>query len=472
MSHGEASTLQRVPGEKYTSQETRVGLWHCLVAWIFGSAFFAITTGAVFNSFVTKYLHTNDVTYSLLMSLGSLGVIFLLLGSYIVERRGKTKTVFLVVVTIHRLLWLGVALIPLILPVHKGASTTLQVILVCVFVLTSSILQNTGGAGWTAWMSQLVPRSIAGKFFGIRSRFGLISMVVVALTATWCLDQSHRAGWVYALIFGIAACCGATDILFFLPVREVARPQEEQPPRLLDILTLPWKNALFRQFTLYTAVTWIAYMMMGSFIWRFAFDSIPEHGLAMSDSMANLMLFVLPVSMMALVAPFWGQAIDKFGPKPVLATSSLAHIIIPSFWLLAHPGVSWFVPIIAIAGGLLWPGIDQVLFYVQLKAFPDHRRSVYTSTFLVIFGLAGMTGTILGGQYATFWQQHMHYLAFAPSWISHYHPVFLTSLLIRLLAFVFILPRLDLPSRGNKRQVVQTIMKDLSASVPGTLPKK
>ena len=467
MGHLPEATTRPIRGKGYTQQEIRVGLWHCMLAWVFGSGFFAITGGAAFNSFLTRYLHTSDSIYGLVSATGSIGAVFLVLGSYTVERTGRVKGNFLLLVTLHRLLWLGIAAIPLLMPYREGASATTQVVLVCVILLISTIAANYGGAGWTAWMSAIVPNNIAGKFFGTRATIGLVSMVVIASIMTPLIDLYGSHGWIYALIFSVAALLGAIDILLFIPVREVPRPPAAaHTPTLVDIFTIPWRNVLFRRFALYSSVTWFAYLMMGAYVWRYAFAPPADRGLDLPVWMANLLLFTLPTAIMAITSPFWGQAIDRFGPKSVLRVAALSQILLPLGWLFMRPDYSWMILFIVGIGGAFWPGIDQVTFYMQLKGFPDKHRSAYTAMFQVVLGLSMMAGTTVGGYYAGFLQTHLHDVALLPAWVSHYHPLFLTAILIRLASFLLLLPRLPMSDTGSKRQVVSAVAGGVAGTVP------
>lgn len=467
----DSCTGQSPVSVRYTTREVRLALRRCIIAWIFGSSFFAITTGAVFSSFLTKYLHTDDATYGLIMSIGSIGMLFQLFGSYVVERTGRTKRTFLFLVTAHRLIWLGIAAIPLCFPVIHGQPAILQIWLVICIVFISAVAANYGGAGWTTWMSDIVPKQLAGAFFGIRARLGMLSMVLVAWGTASLLDSYHGVGWIYAVVFGIAALLGAMDIVMFIPVREIPRQIDEQPPRALDIITIPWHDDMFRRFASYTGLSWISYMMMGPFTWRFCFDDAAAHGLAMSVSMVNFLLYTLPMIAMAWVAPFWGKAIDRYGPKPVLAASSVFQIFIPLCWLMVHPGTTWLIPMLAVISGFTWPGIDQVNFYMQLKGFPSVKRTAYIAMFLMVFGLACTCGTLLGGYCATFWQQHLQLIPGLPASTSHYHLVFATAIVLRVVAYIFMLPNLPLPGSLAKKGVANTVIAGMTNSLSGMVRK-
>jgi MFS family permease len=443
----------------------RSALWYCILAWVFGACFFTIITGGAFNYFLTKYLHTSDSTYGWITSLGSLAVVLQLYGSYVVERTGRSKRMFLIFCTLHRLIWLGIAAIPLLMPVRGSGPAMGQTFIACLVVLASAAASNYGAAGWTSWMADIVPQSSAGKFFGIRSGIGLSSMVLTAFFVPLLLDRYAASGWIYSVIFGVAALVGATDILLFVRVREIPRAVEATLPSFLELAITPWRDRLFRLFTLYTVVSWIGYAMMGNYMWRYCFDAKSAQGLGLSNLMTNIMLAIIPMAMMAVMAPSWGRAIDCFGPRPVLATSSLCHALLPIGWALVHPSIFWLVPVLALLSGITWPGIDQANFYMQIQIFPENRRTAYIAMFTVVVGVATLIGTVWGGYYATFWQTALPHLAWAPAWMSHYQPVFLTATVIRLIALFWIMPYLPLEARGGHAAVAQTIAKDVVNSV-------
>jgi MFS family permease len=444
--------------------ETRRALWHILVAWIFGAIFFSITSGAPVTSFLTKYLHVDDVSYGFIMAAAPAAVLLQFLGSYMVERTGRIKRPFLIFVTVHRLLWLGIAAVPLVL---AHASPTVRIWTVGGLIFLSAAIANFGGAGWAAWMSRVVPRSLAGKFFGYRARAGLIAMILATSGASYLIDHYAGQGWLYVVIFGVAAVMGAIDILLFLPVHEVPPPREDTSPTLGEILAIPWRDRAFRWFAAYTALAWTGYMMAGPFIWRYCFEAPARGGLGMSTSQANFYLFLLPLLAMAWVAPFWGQALDRFGPRPVFAVSSISAIILPLGWLVMHRELIWCIPILALLGGLFWPGIEQVLFYMQVKGFPDTRRTAYNAAIASVLGVASTVGTALGGVLAAFWARHWAVLPDLPPWLTPYHGVFAVAIVLRLIAFVFIFPHLLLAGTATQGMVTRAIARDASTSVPG-----
>lgn len=456
----QTSTTAATTRTGFAPGELRQALWHIMIAWFFGAGFSAIVSGAALISYLTKYLHTSDLAFSLIMAAGPAAVVLQFVGAYVTERSGRTKRNFLIFVTIHRLLWVGVALVPLF---ARHLPQPVQVGITAAIIFLSAALANFGGAGWPTWMSEIVPRSLAGRFFGLRASLGLVSMVAASTVVTMVLDRYPDTPWIYAVVFSIAGVMGATDILLFWPIRDLQRPRGDAPS-LKALFTIPWRDPTFRGFTSYLFVAWIAYMSMGQFVGRYCMEPLDKQGLGMGVATTNLLLYVLPWVAMALMSPFWGRAVDRLGVRPVLLAGSVALAIIPIGWILVRPGWTVFTAILCLAGGILWPAIEQSAMFMQIKGFPQERNAVYNATYLVVAGLASTLGLWLGGVVASVgpWiLAHLH----LPAWVSHYHPLFVLSLLMRIAAIALVFPRL-LPGTGRAAQVPGTLLREIADVLP------
>ena len=454
------------PESGYSREDIRRALWQITLAWIFGAPFFSLVGGAAFTSFLTKYLKASDLVYGLVMAAGPAAMIFLFFGSYAAEHSGRAKRNMVVFVMAHRAIWSIVAAIPLYM---TGLSQGTRLAIVGLVAFVSQALANYGGGGWYAWIAEIVPQRIAGRFFGVRAKLAMLSMGLVSTSSVYLLQKHSGQGWVYALIFGIAALLGSTDLMIISTVRETRRAVEPQPPTLGDVMIMPWRNIAFRRFVLYTASASIAYTMMGPFAWRFCFEPVRDHGLGMSVLPAHLLLFILPTAAMAWSSPFWGRAIDRYGPKPVLAASALSAVMIPTIWVWAHHDIVWAAWMASLLTGLTWPGIDQVNTWMMIKGFPDVRRTTYTATFQFVVGLATVVGTALGGVCASLSSSLLGHAG--PGWMSHYQPMFLLTIVLRLAAFMLFMPRLELGGEARFAAVARTIAADMRESLPVRIKK-
>jgi sulfite exporter TauE/SafE len=79
-------------------------------AWGFGAVWMYITTGAVFTRFA-KALDVSEFGFGVLAAMLFFGALAQLPASYVLERFGHRKTIFVVVGVFHRLLWTMIAAI-------------------------------------------------------------------------------------------------------------------------------------------------------------------------------------------------------------------------------------------------------------------------------------------------------------------------------------------------------------------------
>jgi MFS family permease len=462
---------------RYTRAEVDRALPWFAAAWVFGAAFCALT-GAAFAPFLLRVLKTDDLTYGLINAVGPATVIFLFIGSYVVERTGRIKRTFIGFVVSHRLMWLGVAAVPYLFP-HLPNRWAPGVVGLIIFM--SSAAANYGGAGWSVWVASVVPKSLAGRYFAVRLTLGWWSMIVTGLVAAHLIDAYQNAVHVYSAVFAVAAVCGAIDILFHIPIAERPRPAPKDGISFWAILFLPWKNGLFRSFALYSGVAWFSYNMMNTFVSPFCLEGVDRNGLGLGVFATNVFVSTLPMVAMALVGPFWGPAIDRFGPKPVLGVGMFAAVVTAPAWLFFHsgggptvaigpwvlrPDMVWFIPVVQIVGGLTWPAIEQGIFYVQIRGFPEEGRSAYIASYQVVLQVASMLGAFAAGACAAFWLRNLRAIPLLPSWFSHYQMVFFTAFVIRLVGFFALFPRLQLEGSAELHEVAKAVASDARTAVP------
>jgi len=445
----------------YTASEVRSSMWYVLVAWMFGSVFAAITSAGPYAAFLDKYLHANDATFGLLMALPPSAVIFFIIGSYIVERTGRAKPIFLVLVTIHRLLWLVIAAVPMFM--HDLPRNT-QVYLVGSIAFLSLVLATLGGAGWAAWMASIIPKSLAGRYFGLRAAYSLICMIVSTMTSTWLIDKYHGSREIFAIVFAVGAILGAIDILIFIKVPEVPRPVVEKT-KLIDIVTIPWKNKMFRRFMLLMMPTFFAYTLTGPCLWKLCFATLANHGLGFNNTYASFVLTIIPWCGMAVTSAYWGKLVDRFGPRPVIALGLITQLIVPIAWAFIIPEYKWFFILPAtIIGGLMWQSIEQSNTFIAMKVFPEERRSAYMASMNVFIGIAGTLGAAASGKLAEIFEPNMHYFSFMPSYFTHYHMVILLSVFIRFISYASFFKSSEIPGKVNISQAIKMIIEDLTGN--------
>jgi MFS family permease len=476
MSDTEEIERHHAPLSAYSPEEMRYSMRAAIVAWIFGAAFSALASGAVLTAFLTKYLRTTDIQFGLILAAGPAAALFVFFGSHAVEMTGRTKPKMIVYMSLHRMLWLGVAGVALIWRDHP---TGLAIFWVGIVFFVSTVVANYGGAGISVWLADIVPKGQAGRYFSARSSIGMISMTAASLIGSKIVEGRESDYRVYVGIFAVAAILGTSDIFCWFRIPEYPRPIDKATT-LWDIFKIPWGNSLFRHVSLYCFLAWFAYSLLNSFIYPFFYDKVEAHGLGLGIQATNFYLNILPLVTMILITPLWGQAIDRFGSKPVMGIGSLSAAVLPIGWLFVHRGGGFpvqigslsfqadmlmLIPVIQVISCLLWPAVDQGVFFVQIRGFPELKRSAYMASFGVVISFASMLGSILGGHLATFWKHHMDLLPWFPNW-SHYHPVFLASIIIRLAAFFFLFLPLKLEGDAQYHHVAKSVATEATTVVP------
>jgi MFS family permease len=376
-----------------------------------------------------------------------------LFAAILIERTGLRKYQFLHCATAHRLLWIPIALVPLVLPIPSR----LAVVMVLVLMASSSFLAFLSSPAWTTWMGDLIPRRIRGRYFATRNVWSLaVSLVVVVIMgllldnywpllnsaagligATLPQDDSTRAvSKLYLIcgIFAVGALFGASDILHFLKIREVLPPPRKGPPpkkgpTLVSILIDPLRDRVFRHYAAYGLTITFATTAAGWFYFVYSGKKLGFSNLA-----ANLLfLMISPLGMMAS-AMMWGKLVDRWGRKPVLIVSTFGAslAILPWFfatrstphpqfvevavnWLSAHAGALWGNPdarwitpglpvgayllgVLACAiSGVSWSGIYLAQNGIVMGFSDGSGRSKAVAAISVLTSIGGILGGLAGG---------------------------------------------------------------------------
>ncbi|MHC4986146.1 MAG: MFS transporter [Planctomycetota bacterium] len=108
-----------------------------------------------------------DWSFGLLQSSMHVAVVFLILGSILIERTGLTKYQFILFGTIHRVLWLLVAAVPLIVPVPSLWAVWIVLGLIFLSWCTEAMCRPA----WFTWMGVLIPPRIRGRYWARRMQF-------------------------------------------------------------------------------------------------------------------------------------------------------------------------------------------------------------------------------------------------------------------------------------------------------------
>ncbi len=452
----------------------------------------------------------NEFAFGLLGALPFLATLGQLQASLIIERTGWRKLPFILWGTIHRLLWLAVALVPFLLRPGWGA-----VVLVLGILAVSHFLGAMAMPGWITWMSDLIPRRIRGRYFARRVLWAQWVQIVVVILLSLALDAAtvrgapetlasqHRLMAVICAIFAVGAGLGVVDILLFRKVREMATRQPPRPPvrtslgsTLRELLVAPLSDRVFRHYVCYGATITFTATFGGWYFWRYSTE-----GLGFTKLGTNCLFMVIAPLAGNLAIRGWGALQDRWGRRPVLVVATVGTCLSLVPWFLTSTrlpnppgiiyGVNWLwsrvggagplmsssAPVSAyllaalgcVLGGISWGGVGLAQTGVTLYFADGHGRSKYVAASAVLISVGGALGGLLGGTLV----QSLEFLRAHPivvglfEW-NHWHAAFAVSLVVRLASLGWLVHMPD-PGAQPVRFMLRYFTTNVSNAVSGRL---
>lgn len=285
---------------------------------------------------------------------------------------------------VSRLVWLPMAAVALV-DLSNDAR------LACLFAVTAIsaganvLRENAQGA----WLGDVVPARVRGRFFAQRSRAGVLASSVASLLLAILLDPgsapSPHALAVLALCVALLGVASAV-----LLQRIEASDAHGAPATLKEALDDPRLHPLLHyQLAFSFAVSpglaffalWVIQRMEGSYL------VLAAH--------AALLAVTRIVS-----APFWGRMVDRAGARSVLVVCSVGTAIMPILWMTLEAGFLWPLVLDAIASGVMWGGQSIAMFDLPLRASNARTRPRALALSATAAGLGWMLGSLFFGRLA------------------------------------------------------------------------
>ncbi|WP_375759584.1 MFS transporter [Corallococcus exercitus] len=365
------------------------------------------------------------------------------------------RRVALTAVCLSRLALLPMALIPWL-----GLSLEGQQHLLLAVAGASAVLAVVGNNAWVAWMGELVPSAVRGRFFGKRTALTTLMGTAASLTAGLLMDRlKGLEGVGMALpLLALAACVMGVVTTLMMAAQHDPAPPGTAPKLELKAALLPWKDDGARRVLLYQ-VAWNA--AVGVSAPFFALHSLQN----LKMTFVIMALHAAAVAgVRVLTAPLWGRAIDRLGAQPVLMCCSLGISAIPMLWLLPTAGTLWPLLFDVLLAGSLWSGHGLAIFALPLTVAPRRGRPFYLAAFATAGGLAYAAAAALGGALAA--QVPQQFMLGGHLWVN-LHVLFVVSSVARLGA-AFLAARVNEPGAATTRTVAQVVERFLPRLRPAT----
>jgi len=395
----------------------RASLYACHAEGATAEIFNACAGGAVVTAWAL-YLGAGAFTIGVLGALPLAAQLLQLPAAYLTRRFGP-KSVTVIAVGGARLVWLPLAIVPL---VDLPATTKLHVF-VAVSAL-AAVLGVVGNNSWTAWMAELVPSRIRGRFFGRRGVFLSLAATPASLGAAIALDRLTAQGARAEALAGLAAaaCLVGVASMRLLQRQHDSTPPASGPPAQIAALLAPLRDRTVRPYLWYL-LAWNAAVGISASFASFHMLKNLQTSFALAAAHA-----IAVATVRVITAPVCGAAVDRLGAWRVLALSSFGVAAVPALWLLVTPEHLWPLAVEALIAGVLWSAHGIATMHLLLALPPASQRPFYGAVFAATGGVGFAVCSVLAGALATTLPDR---LPFAEDW-GPLHVLFALSALARV----------------------------------------
>jgi MFS family permease len=279
---------------------------------------------------------------------------------------------------------LCIAMLPLLEIAHR-------VELLMIFLILAAVCGGLAGPAWGSLMSDYVPASKRGRYFGWRNRtVGAVtvgSIVASGLLLNFFQEISYGTG--FWIIFSLAAAARYVSAYFISRMDEPPHKKDPASDFTFLMFLRRFRESNFLKFVVFSGCLTFATYLAAPFFAVFMLRDLQL-------SYLTYMALQVGSSLAALVAlPLWGRHADLVGNVRVLRLSSFLASLIPMFWLLSQNPA--YLLLVNLFAGFSWSGVALSAGNFIYDAVTPQKRVRCIAYFNVINGLALFLGSSLGG---------------------------------------------------------------------------
>jgi len=418
------------------------------------SEFFGACAGGAILIAWALHLGASPLAIGLIGALPFAAQVLQLPGAWLTQAFGP-KIVAVSAIAASRLVWLPMIALPF---VPLSAGTALHVFVAVVAL--AAVFGVVGNNAWTAWMGELVPSAIRGRFFSRRTVYITIAGTVASLAAGIALDALSARGFKGPSLGALAAvaCLAGVVSVYLLRYQHDPHPVRPRERRDWRVLIVVMRAAPARPFLWYL-LAWNGAVALSASFFSFHMLSNLRTGFAIAALHGVAVAAVRIIS-----APFWGRAVDRFGARPVLVLCSFGIAAVPAMWLLPTPAFLWPLALEAVLSGTLWGGHGIAAMDLTFQLSPRAERPFYLAVFATAGGLGFAVASMLAGLLAS---QLPTRFDLAETW-TNLHVLFMLSALARLAASILTL-RIQEAGARDVRAFVGIVVRGATAAL---LPRR
>lgn len=407
-----------------------------------------ITTGVAFTGFI-KELGASDFLYGLVMALPPLANAFQFLASYLLERSGARKKMFLITGLIQRSVWLPFGLIPFFIPMQAAG---LRVWMAVLMVMVSSAMGPFMNVSFFSICNDVIPLRTRGRYFAVRSRISTMVGLAAGLLVGVLLDKMPGFSG-YAVAFTLASVTGLMDVISFFFMR---LPPSKPAPAQTGLLRM-MRVALSDRRYIRTVLGMTAWMFSVQLCAPY-FNVFMRTDMGLNNFQMILVSQIISNLFLVLMVSRWGAALDQYGNKPTLRVAAFLTSFSPILWVFVGEGMMPLALLANALSGATYVAIDlgaQNLFMGQARG---ENKSMYFAVYFFFTQLAGLAlGSTVGGWLLDnlLCRVEVYHWVLLGTRVTRYNLLFALSGVLRLVVVLTLLGRIDEENAQSERVLVQ-----------------
>ena len=266
-----------------------------------------------------------------------------------------------------------------------------RVELLLVLLILAALCGGLAGPAWGSLMSDYIPSSKRGRYFGWRNRtlgaVALGSVITSGLILNSFREVSYAAGFL--IIFSLAALARYASAYFIKQMDEPPHRRDPASDFTFLMFVARFRESNFLKFVVFCACLTFATYLSAPFFAVFMLRDLQL-------SYLTYMALQVCSSFASLVAlPLWGKHADLVGNVRVLRLSSFFAALVPAFWLWSRDPA--YLMLVQIWGGFSWSGVTLSAANFIYDAVTPQKRVRCIAYFNVINGVALFLGSSTGG---------------------------------------------------------------------------
>jgi HEAT repeat protein/MFS family permease len=414
------------PSVKLSAPEIKHGMRMSMWDGILAQAFYGLTwPGNVFLTGFALMIGANAFQIGLIAALGPLMSVVYLPAARLLEKAGRRKPYYLLVVCIHRIVYFALLIIPFF-AAQMPAPVRPWALISIVFI--SQFFGIFNNVAWMSWMSDIIPEEKRGVFFGRRNMICGGLWMGASYLLGWFLDI-HKTLFGYTLVYAGGVALALLALIFAMRQPDPPLAVSEKRLSIRELWSGIYGSRAFRNFLFFQIAWGFTTGMAGPFYNVYMLENL-------HISLAKITLWGIVGGIVGTISqPYWGTLGDRAGNRSTLLFALIGSCMTAFGWLLVTPdNMEWMMIFIFALSGFFDTGAGLISFNILLGILPAKDKPSYIAVYEAVVGTIVGFSPMIGGYLATvFPKVSLPFLMLSPVLL-----VIALSTVLRLVPLVFV----------------------------------